>query len=263
MFPKGLRRYRDRAVPSRSNDTEVSRRSSASPDGTRGAVPDGCWTGSFETGATPRGRNGRRAAGGQPSRPLDGSRADVTHRDLQRAGPWGGGVATPWRRKCAGAEGLAEVRLWQRRYWDRSRDAEDWRRHVEYCWFNPVSPGRHRRCAGSAAVILPSRRAARDLDCRRIGARAGRRRRGYGERDRKQVVECAPPTCWTGHRAPRCGSPPGPRGLRHVAELADGRHSRSGQVYAASAPACAAGRSSRVCRRIQPARPGGTPTAAV
>lgn len=32
--------------------------------------------------------------------------------------------------------------LWQRRYWEHMiRDAEDWRRHVEYCWFNPVRHG--------------------------------------------------------------------------------------------------------------------------
>ena len=32
--------------------------------------------------------------------------------------------------------------LWQRRYWEHMiRDAEDWRRHVEYCWFNPVKHG--------------------------------------------------------------------------------------------------------------------------
>jgi putative transposase len=32
-----------------------------------------------------------------------------------------------------------EVGLWQRRYWEhRIRDADDFRRHVEYTHFNPV-----------------------------------------------------------------------------------------------------------------------------
>ena len=32
--------------------------------------------------------------------------------------------------------------LWQRRYWEHMiRDSEDWRRHVEYCWINPVKHG--------------------------------------------------------------------------------------------------------------------------
>lgn len=32
--------------------------------------------------------------------------------------------------------------LWQRRYWEHMiRDAEDWRRHVEYCWSDPVRHG--------------------------------------------------------------------------------------------------------------------------
>ena len=32
--------------------------------------------------------------------------------------------------------------LWQRRYWEHMiRDGDDWRRHVEYCWINPVKHG--------------------------------------------------------------------------------------------------------------------------
>jgi putative transposase len=35
-----------------------------------------------------------------------------------------------------------EKGLWQRRYWEHIiRDADDWRRHVEYCWINPVRHG--------------------------------------------------------------------------------------------------------------------------
>ncbi len=35
-----------------------------------------------------------------------------------------------------------EMGLWQRRFWEHAvRDADDHRRHVEYCWINPV---RHR-----------------------------------------------------------------------------------------------------------------------
>lgn len=35
-----------------------------------------------------------------------------------------------------------ELGLWQRRYWEHAiRDAADWRRHVEYCWRNPVRHG--------------------------------------------------------------------------------------------------------------------------
>lgn len=47
----------------------------------------------------------------------------------------------PWPRSDSKiAKG--ERGLWQRRYWEHMiRDAEDWRRHVEYCWFNPVKHG--------------------------------------------------------------------------------------------------------------------------
>jgi putative transposase len=35
-----------------------------------------------------------------------------------------------------------ELGLWQRRYWEhRIRDAQDWRRHVAYCWSDPVRRG--------------------------------------------------------------------------------------------------------------------------
>ena len=35
-----------------------------------------------------------------------------------------------------------ELGLWQRRYWEhRIRDAQDWRRHVAYCWSDPVRHG--------------------------------------------------------------------------------------------------------------------------
>ena len=36
----------------------------------------------------------------------------------------------------------APAGLWQRRYVEHMiRDAADWRRHVEYCWINPVKHG--------------------------------------------------------------------------------------------------------------------------
>lgn len=36
--------------------------------------------------------------------------------------------------------------IWQRRYWEHQiRDAEDWRRHVDYIHFNPVKHGYVRR----------------------------------------------------------------------------------------------------------------------
>ena len=39
-----------------------------------------------------------------------------------------------------------EVGLWQRRYWEhRIRDADDFRRHVEYTHFNPVKHGHVKR----------------------------------------------------------------------------------------------------------------------
>lgn len=48
---------------------------------------------------------------------------------------------TPWRRSESRVR-KRECGLWQRRTWEHMiRDAEDWRRHVEYCWFNPVKHG--------------------------------------------------------------------------------------------------------------------------
>lgn len=50
-------------------------------------------------------------------------------------------VGGEWRRSDSKiAKG--ERGLWQRRYWEHMiRDGEDWWRHVEYCWFNPVKHG--------------------------------------------------------------------------------------------------------------------------
>ncbi len=46
-----------------------------------------------------------------------------------------GGVNPALRRK-------GEVGLWQPRFWEHHiRDENDFRRHVEYCWFNPVKHG--------------------------------------------------------------------------------------------------------------------------
>ena len=50
-------------------------------------------------------------------------------------------VGGEWRRSESKVR-KGERGLWQRRYWEHMiRDAEDWRRHVEYCWFNPVKHG--------------------------------------------------------------------------------------------------------------------------
>ncbi|MFO1105388.1 MAG: transposase [Amaricoccus sp.] len=52
-----------------------------------------------------------------------------------------GDSPTPWRRSESKVR-KGERGLWQRRYWEHMiRDAEDWRRHVGYCWFNPVRHG--------------------------------------------------------------------------------------------------------------------------
>ncbi len=52
-----------------------------------------------------------------------------------------GDLPTTWRRSESKVR-KGERGLWQRRYWEHMiRDAEDWRRHVEYCWFNPVKHG--------------------------------------------------------------------------------------------------------------------------
>jgi putative transposase len=35
-----------------------------------------------------------------------------------------------------------EAGIWQRRFWEHAiRDANDYRAHVDYCWFNPVKHG--------------------------------------------------------------------------------------------------------------------------
>lgn len=50
-------------------------------------------------------------------------------------------VGGEWRRSESKVW-KGERGLWQRRYWKHKiRDAEDWRRHVEYCWSNPVNHG--------------------------------------------------------------------------------------------------------------------------
>jgi len=47
----------------------------------------------------------------------------------------------PWPRSASKIR-KGERGLWQRRYWEHMiRDAEDWRRHVEYCWVDPVRHG--------------------------------------------------------------------------------------------------------------------------
>lgn len=53
--------------------------------------------------------------------------------------------ANPWPRSASKAR-KGERGLWQRRYWEHLiRDDEDWRRHIEYCWINPVKHGLVRR----------------------------------------------------------------------------------------------------------------------
>lgn len=50
-------------------------------------------------------------------------------------------TANPWPRSESKIR-KGERGLWQRRYWEHMiRDADDWRRHVEYCWINPVKHG--------------------------------------------------------------------------------------------------------------------------
>jgi putative transposase len=50
-------------------------------------------------------------------------------------------VGGEWRRSESKVR-KGERGLWQRRYWEHMiRDADDWRRHVEYCWINPVKHG--------------------------------------------------------------------------------------------------------------------------
>lgn len=50
-------------------------------------------------------------------------------------------VGGEWRRSESKVR-RGERGLWQRRYWEHMiRDGEDWRRHVEYCWINPVKHG--------------------------------------------------------------------------------------------------------------------------
>ena len=45
-----------------------------------------------------------------------------------------------WRSKSRRVRG--ERGIWQRRYWEHAiRDQEDYNRHVEYCYFNPVKHG--------------------------------------------------------------------------------------------------------------------------
>lgn len=45
-------------------------------------------------------------------------------------------------RRSASKIAKRESGLWQRRYWEHLiRDGDDWRRHVEYCWINPVKHG--------------------------------------------------------------------------------------------------------------------------
>ena len=68
--------------------------------------------------------------------------------------------------------------LWQRRYWEHMiRDADDWRRHVEYCWINPVKHG----------LVGPVRDWPHSsyLDVRRgaVGCRLGRGMPRRGERE--------------------------------------------------------------------------------
>jgi len=44
--------------------------------------------------------------------------------------------------RSASKQAKREAGIWQRRYWEHMiRDDEDYRRHVEYCWANPVRHG--------------------------------------------------------------------------------------------------------------------------
>jgi putative transposase len=46
---------------------------------------------------------------------------------------------SPSERRSASKVRHGEKGIWQRRFWEHHiRDADDYARHVEYCWFNPV-----------------------------------------------------------------------------------------------------------------------------
>ena len=50
--------------------------------------------------------------------------------------------ARPGPVSLCGAAPRREKGIWQRRYWEHLiRDADDYRAHVEYCWWNPVKHG--------------------------------------------------------------------------------------------------------------------------
>jgi putative transposase len=51
-------------------------------------------------------------------------------------------AVAPGPRGSPSKTGRGEMGLWQRRFWEHAiRDDEDCRRHVEYCWINPVKHG--------------------------------------------------------------------------------------------------------------------------
>lgn len=69
---------------------------------------------------------------------------------IWRLPPGDGDYSSRWReiKKAASraiapqADARGERQVWQRRFWEHViRDADDWRRHVEYIHYNPVKHG--------------------------------------------------------------------------------------------------------------------------
>ncbi|MFO1209161.1 MAG: transposase [Amaricoccus sp.] len=112
-------------------------------------------------------------------------------RFTRAVGPRVGDSPTLWRRSESKVR-KGERGLWQRRYREHMiRDAEDWRRNVEYCWFNPVkhgwsTPRGTGRCHPSIATCGAGW-------CRRIGEEA-RPRGNSGSEGREWWVASTHPT---------------------------------------------------------------------
>jgi putative transposase len=68
--------------------------------------------------------------------------------------------------------GRGERAIWQRRFWEHLiRDDEDYRRHVEYCYINPVKHGLVSGVPRLAAFVVTPRRAGRIVSGR-LGGRS-------------------------------------------------------------------------------------------
>jgi putative transposase len=70
-----------------------------------------------------------------------------------------------------------ERAIWQRRFWEHLiRDDEDFRRHVEYCYINPVKARLGNPRPRLAAFVVPPRRAGGTVSAGLGGRRLGRGR---------------------------------------------------------------------------------------